>query len=624
MSTLVQGPAPAAKLPEAAPGPLGTSFFASRRAVLFLFAFSAALYLGTAFYPSLLDDADSSHAVVAREMLTRGDYVTMYMNGIRYLMKAPLHYWLVAFSYRLFGQNAFATRLPVALSMIALVLLLYEFGRRFFTANAGFYAALVAASSVGMFIFTRIMIPEAIYALLFTAAFYLFLRAWTRSLDQRTGYWGAAAMIGLAVLTRGLVGLVFPAGVIGLFVLLTGGWRRWRELRLLSCALIVLAVALPWHILAEIRSPGFLWSFIVNEHFNRALGTRWPPDYDAVPLWLWWVEHLAWFFPWSVFVGFSLSQFVAIRRWRALRTHEEQARVILFIWAALILVFFSVVGGSRMEYYSFGAWPAIALLLGLGLARAEEAKQRSVLRAQAALAICGVVIGAALLLLAARSFQVQKQDIATLVTTHENDFYRVSMAHIFDLTPQAFADLRVPATLAGLAFAGAFGFAWILRRKRRTLGAALAMAAGMAIFFAAANIAYGAFQPLLSSRQLADKIGGYLRPQDQVAIYGDFDDTSSIAFYTRRRVWIYDGLVNNLVFGSKYPDAPHIFLNDADFAALWKQPERVFLVIPELQRGVALPKLEAEGAWVFAQLGGKIVLSNQPITPADPKLTAAK
>lgn len=623
MASLVQGPVPAHNRPEAELRSPSAPFFARRAAIVFLFCFSAAVYLGTSFYPSLLDDADSSHAVVAREMLARGDYVTMYMNGIRYLMKAPLHYWLVAFCFRIFGQNAFAVRLPVALSMVALVLLLYEFGRRFFDPKTGFYAALVGATSVGTFIFTRIMIPEAIYALLFTASFYLFLRAWTGSLDQRTGYWCASALIGLAVLTRGLVGLVFPAGVIIVFVLLTGGWKRWRELRLISCAAIVLAIALPWHILAELRSPGFLWSFIVNEHFNRALGTRWPPDYDAVPLWLWWFEHLIWFFPWSIFLGFALKQFVSWRRWRALRIPAEQARVFLFIWAALILLFFSFVGGSRMEYYSFGAWPGIALLLGLGLARAEEnGKSCWLLRMQAALAICGVALGLALLLLVARSFQVQKQDIATLVTTHENDFYRVSMAHIFDLTPQAFADLRLPATLAGLAFSGAFGIAWIMRRQGRALAAALAMAAGMAIFFAAADIAYGAFQPLLSSRQVADKINQYLRPQDQVAVYGDFDDTSSIAFYTGRRVWIYNGLINNLVFGSKYPDAPHIFLNDAEFAALWKRPERVFLVVPELQRSTALPRMMANGAWIFAQLGGKVVLSNQPITAVESKLTA--
>jgi hypothetical protein len=163
-----------------------------------------------------------------------------------------------------------------------------------------------------------------------------------------------------------------------------------------------------------------------------------------------------------------------------------------------------------------------------------------------------------------------------------------------------------------------------MRRRGRAVAAALTMAAGMAGFFAAADIAYGAFQPLLSSRQLADEINPYLRQQDQLAIYGDFDDTSSVAFYTHRRVWIYNGLVNNLVFGSKYPDAPHIFLNDAEFARLWRLPQRVFLVVPELQRQNALPRLEQQGAWIFAELGGKIVLSNQPVRSDQPRLETAR
>jgi hypothetical protein len=247
----------------------------------------------------------------------------------------------------------------------------------------------------------------------------------------------------------------------------------------------------------------------------------------------------------------------------------------------------------------------------------------------------GAAIGVALLSLVAKSYAVPKQDIATLVTTHENDFYRVSMAHIFDLTPQAFADLRLPAMLAGIAFLGAFAIAWIMRRRRRDLAATLAIAGGMALFFAAADIAYGAFQPLLSSRQLADQINRYLRPQDQLAIFGDFDETSSVAFYTHRRVWMYapssqspDGIdyhmVDNLAFGSKFPDAPHVLLNDAAFRDLWARPERVFLVIPELKRSIALPRVLPQGAWIFAQLGGKIVLTNQPVRPEEPKLARAE
>jgi hypothetical protein len=158
-------------------------------AVILLFVLSAVIYLGNAGFPALLDDADASHALVSREMLQRHDWVILYMNGIRYLMKAPLHYWAVAMSYAALGQNEFSTRSPLALAMIGLALLVNAFARRFFGVRAGFYSGLVVCTSAGFFLFTRIMIPEAIYALEFTAIFYLFLRGWTGSLNPRAAYW---------------------------------------------------------------------------------------------------------------------------------------------------------------------------------------------------------------------------------------------------------------------------------------------------------------------------------------------------------------------------------------------------------------------------------------------------
>jgi 4-amino-4-deoxy-L-arabinose transferase-like glycosyltransferase len=140
-------------------------------AVILLISLSFVIYLGNAAFPALLDDADASHAMVSREMLQRHDGVILYMNGIRYLMKAPLHYWAVALSYAALGQNEFSTRLPVALAMIGLVLLVNEFARRFFGVRAGLYSGLVVCTGAGFFLFTRIMIPEALYALEFTAIF---------------------------------------------------------------------------------------------------------------------------------------------------------------------------------------------------------------------------------------------------------------------------------------------------------------------------------------------------------------------------------------------------------------------------------------------------------------------
>ena len=184
--------------------------------ILFLLVLALAVYVGSAGTPALMDDADGGHALVPREMLESHDFAVMHINGIRWLEKAPLHYWLVAASYSLLGESAFSTRLPLALGVVGLVLMVYVFGRHFFDEQAGFYAGLAICTCIGTWTYTRAMIPEALYALQFTAVFYLFLRAWQGTLPARAGYWGCAAVMGLAVLTRALIGLIFPLGAITL------------------------------------------------------------------------------------------------------------------------------------------------------------------------------------------------------------------------------------------------------------------------------------------------------------------------------------------------------------------------------------------------------------------------
>ncbi len=584
-----------------------------RFALLLLLCLAAAIYIGNAPYPGLLDDADASHATVSRAMLERGDPIILYMNGIRYLVKAPLHYWAVAVSYWLLGANEFSTRLPVALAMIGLTALSLAFARRYFGERAGLYSGLVVCTSTGFFLFTRIMIPEAIYALEFTALLYLFLRGWTGTLEPRLAYWGAAALTALAMITRGLVGVVFPAAIIGLFILATRGWNRWRELRLFSSTLIFLAIAAPWHILASLRAKTFFWSYFINEHINRAVGTRYPPDYDAVPLWIWLSLHWVWFFPWSVFLPQVFRDLPKPRTWKTL-TAEGQARLLLVIWAGFTLLFFSLTFGSRMEYYSFGAWPAIAILLGSGLERAEEAAKPWVKKMQALLAILGVAIAGVLAALLWISAKVPaKGDISSLLQEHKDDLYRVSMAHMLDLTPQAFAFLRLPSALAAVALLWGFGMAWWLRRKERPVGAAICTAVSMAVFFFAANIALGVFGPYLSTRALAVKIMPQLRAEDAIVIYDEYDASSSVAFYTQRQVLIWNGRRNNLAAGSKYPDAPDIFLTDAQFPALWNGGKRVFLFVPAEKRKDVEKRLPAAGTYLLAESGGKALYANQPV-----------
>lgn len=591
--------------------------------LLLLLALTLGLYLATAAKPALVDESDCGHAVAAREMRDTGDWAVLHINGIRYLEKAPLHYWIVAASYALLGESAFSTRLSLALAVTGLVWMVYVFGCRFFSEQAGFYAGLVMATSFGTFLFTRTMIPEAIYALLFTAAFYLFMRAWTGTLSPRAGYWGCAAVIGLAVLTRALISLIFPVAALTLFLLFTGGWKRLREIPILSSVLVFLAVAAPWHLVAGLRTEKFFWYYFINEHFLRAIGARYPQDYATVPLAVWWVAHLAWFFPWSVFLPYAFRDLPRPRTWQGLDT-GGQARLLLLCWAGFILLFFSIT--KRLEYYSFGAYPAIALLLGAGLARAEASatEHRWLPRLQAVLAVIGAMIAAVLgwLLWASRHIS-SGSDIVALLETKPQEFYKVAMANFFDLTPQAFATLRIPAASAALLFLFGFGSAWLLRRRGRGPAANMTMALTMAGFILAANLAFTVFEPRLSSRDLAEQILKYLGPEDQIVIYGDFFGGCTVSYYTARKAWLYNGRYYGLEFGSYYSDAPRIFLSDSDFPQFWRRDasgRHVFLFVPEHKRREAIVRLPLDSTYLLAESGGKAVYVNQPLWPNQPTL----
>jgi hypothetical protein len=234
---------------------------------------------------------------------------------------------------------------------------------------------------------------------------------------------------------------------------------------------------------------------------------------------------------------------------------------------------------------------------------------------QAALAMVGAALAAVLIAMLSISAKVQVHgDISSLLKEHENDFYRVSMAHMLDLTPQAFALLRLPAGLAAGAFLFGLAAAWWLRRKRGNEAAAICLAITMGLFFFAANIALGVFGPYLSSGPLMTKVLPQLTSADTLALYGEFDAMSGVAFYGNRQLLLWNGRYNNLAAGSYYPDAPHIFLTDPEFLALWQGSKRVLLFVPSEHRAAAAQHLPAAGTYLLAESGGKAVYANRPAT----------
>src|SRR5213592_2199412 len=312
--------------------------------LIIIFFLWAAIYVAGMFTPALLDDADTVHAEAAREMVQRHDWVTLYVNGIRYLEKAPLMYWGVATSYVLFGVHDWSTRLPLMLGILAWLLAAYALGRYAYGERGGFYSAIVLATALGPYLFTRFLIPDTLVGLWLILGFYFFLRSLEVDTPSRLTCWGLAAAGGLNGLTKGLMGLVFPIAVIGLYLIVTGDLRHLLRRRLFSSTLIFFAVSAPWHILAALRNPdqgvvhGFLWFYFVNEHFLRYLNKRVPRDYDTVPLMIFWGLLLLWLVPWSAFLPQALKEVPA--RWQELRSNldaRNRANLLFALWVAVIV-----------------------------------------------------------------------------------------------------------------------------------------------------------------------------------------------------------------------------------------------------------------------------------------------
>src|SRR5579864_8686728 len=547
----------------------------------------AAIYLSSIFQPALLDDADTVHAEAAREMLTRHDWVTLRINqGFRYLEKAPLMYWAVAASFKVFGVHDWSARLPIALGVLELLLVVYRLGRRVYGEEGGFYSSLVLATGFGPFIFTRILIPDMAVALWLALGFDFFLTSLDREKPSRWICWGLAATMALNVLTKGLIGLAFPIGTILIFLLLAGKLRHLLKLRLLSSLIVFLVIAAPWHLLAGFRNPpqgaakGFFWFYFVNEQVLRFLKERYPNDYDTVPLWLFWSLTFIWLMPWTAFIFQAAKQVpFRLREWRSGLTERRRGTALFAVWAAVVLLFFAF--SSRQEYYIIPGLPGIALLIGGWLARESASEQGSPERRHGRL--CSVVLLAVGLIVCAVTVSLALEaqappanyDIAELLKKNP-DAYKLSFGHFLDLTPRALGAFKLPLLLTGLALGVGTIVNFLLRRTGRTFPANVALAAMMIVVLWQAHTGLVIFSPVLSSKVLADKIEPLWKPGDLLEDNGDYEAASTLNYYLHIQMRMLNGRDSNIWYGSTFSDAPAVFDDDASFEKLWRGSQRIF------------------------------------------------
>lgn len=633
----------------------------------------------TLFRPALLDDADSVHVEVAREMLLRHDYVTLYANGIRYLEKAPLLYWGMAGSMRcatLLGVHrpvslAAAARVPLALAVLALALCCEAMARSLFrSTRAGLHAALILLSGFGIFIFTRITIPDALVCLWITIALACFWRievldGAARSPENgsqlRRLCWGFALSCALNVLTKGLIGIVFPIGIVLVYLLCTNGVRRTavrlRALHPYSSLLLFLLVAAPWHILAGIENPtqghpapfvferdasavlpwghwrvplptegnvrGWPWFYFMNEHVLRYLNLRVPRDYDTVPLVLFWGLCLVWLMPWSAFIFKATAWAVPLHsaKWRSqLRRHDlplhRRGMLLLGIWIAFVLLFFSL--STRQEYYVLPALPGAALLIAGWLAspafnqQQDSAFRRAGQRITGVLALFGLAAAGLCVFFLVHAHRPKAGvDLSQLLQANPGE-YALSFGHFLDLNANAMGMFRTPLALTAVCLGLGWPLAWWLRLRLRPHASNLLLAASTFGFLLAAHMGLDIFAPVLSSAQLAQAIQPQVNPGDLVVLHGEYESGSTLGFYLQRSdIHILEGRSSNLWYGSFFPDAPRIFETPETLATRWKGPQRIFLWQSLTDPPNALPSLPGP-VYVLARSGGKEIVSNQP------------
>ena len=613
------------------------------------------LQLGGIFSPGLLDDVDSIYIQIAREMMLRHDFVTPYINGIRFFDKPPLMYWLASGSMSLFGVHDWAARLPLALAVLALLFSIYALGNRLFAAvspvnapdRGGFYSALAVATAIGPYLYTRFFIPDILIALWMTLGVHLFLIALERiaansgTAHPASGMWhkapsksallpslGFATVMALNILTKGLIGAVFPISFVLLYLAFTRQLHLLRRFHPIASISIFLSIAAPWHFLAALRNPaiplpsglglpaygGWAWFYLYNEHIARFLSKRIPHDYGQTPVWLFWLFTAIWTMPWTTFLPGAISTHVVTLRNRALTTaREREASITLFLWAGLIVGFFTF--SARQEYYGLPAVPALCLMAGGLLARADASRTGQAAHSSLNWSLWFLTPIATIIAFVCGYFVFSAPPHSAGTTLSDllaNDraLYNLSLGHLSDLTGPAMSFFRRPLAAVTLGMIALGPASTLLRRKRHTYVANLTLAAGMTVTLLAAHTGLVRFYPILGSKDLATTINSVIQPNDLILVDSEVTYGSTLIFYTGHQVHVVDGRFNGLWYGSFWPDSPQIFETDSSLRALWPQSRRIFLLTyNSTSRQQDLSRFGA--VHILASSGGKSVLTNQ-------------
>lgn len=596
--------------------------------------------------PALYDLDEGGYAEIAREMLVLQNWIIPRLNFVRLLDKPPLLYWLTAISYHLFGVSEFAARLPVAVSAFGCMMLCYLIGKRLFGSLAGFLSALIFATSAGTFVFDfgRQLLPDMVFIFFLTATLGALLSGYFEPAKRRRYYLLGYTAMALAVMTKGLIGLVFPFLAVVGYLWMTREFGLIKQLQLLQGIALFFLLILPWPLVVELKSAGFLRFYLLDVHILRFFHQGMIAGNGAsLPLLAFWGVTAVWFYPWSAFLPLAFRGDFPFRFQSSENT--DKAALWLWLWVGAVLIFFPL-SSFRLDLYSLPALPALAILGGrfwskvltpacskaplsssafrggeafrqvsvLAPGPAEGTKYRRGMLAAAAL----IVLVGGFMLLVPQFPDAWRQQLSRelygMVDTDFRGYYQGLTSDAKVVAMPSWKELSSVWMLGGSILLAGSLLAFLAATLNRLSWAFALMILTMFPIRYCTQIGLEIFEPYKSSKSLAATIASTFRPGEKIAKDSRHEEIATVTFYTGQKVYLVHGKRDDLVFGSRYSEAAGTFLEESAFFQLWNSGTRVYLLTDyPVNRS---PKREAFYAklqrYTLGRSGNMFLFSNRP------------